>query len=302
MSLVAAVFPGQGSEEPGVGREWTRHELVRLVSECTDRDAGRALERFSSELARTSLLQPLLVALALVAWQGLVARGVAPTLLAGHSVGEIAAWSAAGGVRAHEAIALAAQRGLAMEHAAAARPGGMLALDGKVDLAAALRVGRLAGEVVMAVRNGPFQTVLSGDPSSLAAIERVFGGRRLVVSGGWHSPAMEPARAAFAPVFDRVPRHPLSRTLVSCLDGRALAQGEVPALVEQITAPVDWEAVMRTFAERGVTELVCLAPGRVMRALARDALGAGVRLHVANGDRDLDRIAELIGASEGARA
>jgi [acyl-carrier-protein] S-malonyltransferase len=268
---------------------------VSRVAECTGKDAARALDRFSSELERTSLLQPLLVALALVAWEGLLSRGVEPTLLAGHSVGEIAAWSAAGAVSVSDAIAIAAARGLAMERAASARPGGMLAVGAGVLLDAALALGRLHGTVALAARNGPSQNVLSGDPSALEAIARVHGGRRLVVSGAWHSPAMQPARDELAPVFERLPRRPLVRSLVSGLDGRVLSPDEVPALAEQMTAPVAWDAVMRTLADRGVTDVVCLAPGRVMRSLARDALGDTVRLHVANAERDLDRIAEAIG-------
>lgn len=300
--MIAAVFPGQGCEQPGVGGEWARHPLLDLVSALTRVDARRAVERFTRDLRRTSVLQPVLVALSLVAWSRVRARGIHPVLVAGHSVGEIAAWAASGAVDDRDAVALAAARGLAMEHAATERPGGMIALGACHDVEAALALGRCHGAVSVAATNGPSQTVLSGDREAVAQIGAVMGGRRVPVSGPWHTPAMAPAGEAVADALSRLTPRPTERTLVTSIDGRALTASEVPDLAGQVTARVAWDLVMRTIHRAGVTDVVCLAPGRVMRSLLRDGLRDLVRLHVADDERDLDRIAGALSSEADRRA
>jgi len=292
--VIAAVFPGQGCEEPGVGVEWASHPLFDVVSGLTGVDARRAVERFTRDLARTSVLQPVLVALSLVAWARLRARGVHPAWVAGHSIGEIAAWAASGAIDDREAIVLAATRGLAMEQAASERPGAMIALGPSHDRDRAVSVGRAHGEVSVAATNGPSQTVLSGDLAAVAAIEAAIGGRRVRVSGAWHTPMMASARGPLAAAVARVAPRRAERTLVTSIDGRALAPEEVPDLAGQLDAPVAWDRVMGTLRLAGVTDVVWLAPGRVMRALLRDGLGDLVRLHVADSEKDLDRIAQSL--------
>ena len=191
--VVAAVFPGQGAEQPGVGLPWLDDPLFARASEVCGIDVRRALTRFTSDVARTSVLQPSLLAMALTAWSRLVARGVRFAFVAGHSVGEIGAWAATGAISAEDAVALGGARGGAMEREAGRRPGAMLALPADVDLERVLEEGRREGVLELAARNGPTQLVVSGDEAAVARAERSFGGRRLSVSGAWHSALVEGA-------------------------------------------------------------------------------------------------------------
>ena len=285
---VAAVFPGQGSERPGSGTEWLGDPLVGYASECAGVDVRRALERFSADLRRTSVLQPAIVALSLVAWRRARATGVRASLVCGHSVGELAAWAAAGAIDEREAVRVAAIRGRAMERAALVSPGAMIAVPSSVDVTA------IAG-LELAARNGPSQRVYSGSDEAIAAAARVFGGRRLEVSGPWHSGAMAAAEPEVRAALATLEVGSASSALVTCLDGRRLPPDERPDLVAQLTQPVAWDAVMATLAAEGVTDVICLAPGRTSRALLRDGLGARTRLHLIESDADCHRLQAALG-------
>jgi len=290
---VVAVFPGQGSERPGTGLEWLGDPLVAFASECCGVDVGRSLERFSADLQRTSVLQPALVALSLVAWRRVRARGVGASLVCGHSIGEIAAWSASGAIAERAAVRLAAARGAAMERAALASPGGMVAVGAQTEIAP-------ESGLDLAARNGPEQRVYSGPEEAIAAAVRTFGGRRLDVSGPWHSRAMVAAEPALRDALASLAPESATRALVTCLDGRKLGPGERPDLVAQLTLPVAWSEVMTTLAAEGVTDAICLAPGRTSRGLLRGGLGAAVRIHVIESESDCERLRASLGLECGA--
>lgn len=290
---VAVAFPGQGAEQvysPVAPCEWWQDECFAWASAATGVDVPRAFQRM--DLRTTAVLQPALVALSLVAWRRLRARGVDVHFVCGHSVGEIAAWAAAGGLLPQEAIELAAARGVAMDDAARAFPGGMVAVDAKnVELV------RERCNVELAATNGPSQVVFSGDESAIDAVVRL-GGRRLGARGPWHSRAMAIAIPATDRALSRLVPRPATLPLLTCLDGRALAPGESPDLAAQLTAPVAWDAVMRTLHAERITDVVCLAPGRVNRGLLRDGLGSAVRLHLADDEASLDRAAQRLQEKE----
>lgn len=294
--VVAAVFPGQGAEEPGIGLEWLDDPLFSVAAQACGVDVRTTLGRFTADLARTSVLQPVLLALALAAWSRLSARGVRADFVAGHSVGELGAWAATGAISAEEAVVLGSARGAAMEREASRRPGAMLALPADVDLACVLEEGRREGILDLAARNGPKQIVVSGDTAAVACVERRFGGRRLSVSGAWHSALVQGAKDDLARALERVAitGRGAGPRLISGLDGNLLASGARPDLAAQVTAPVAWDRVMSAFAREGVTDVVALAPGRTARGLLRDGLGTTVRIRVADSDRDLDAIARSL--------
>ncbi|CAN5669569.1 ACP S-malonyltransferase [soil metagenome] len=293
MPIVAAVFPGQGAERPGVGLDWLDDPLFSVASRACAVDASHALRRFSTDLARTAVLQPLLLALALTAWTRLVRRGVQFAFVAGHSVGEIGAWAATGGVSFADAITLGAARGRAMEREATQRPGAMLALSADVDVGQVL--AHAGATCVVAACNGPKQNVISGDVVAILRAEQRFGGRRLAVAGAWHSPLVDGAKDDLSRALARIASaRAEGPRLITGLDGTLLAHGASPDLVAQVTAPVAWDRVMATLERVGVTDVVALAPGRTGRALLRGALGERVRIHVADSDRDLDVIARSV--------
>ena len=286
---IAFAFGGQGSEFARAGHAWQSDEAFAIASRATGVDVGRALDRLSADLRRTSVLQGALVCVSCAALERLVARGVTPSLVCGHSVGEVAAWVASGAIDPREAIAFAVARGRAMERAAEQSPGGMLAVDATHHVPFA--------DLEIAAKNAPTQTVLTGPLAALDAARARTGGRRLDVSGPWHSRAMRAARDDTARALAAITPRAMKTPLVTCVDGRVLAPLEKPDFVAQLTSPVDWIAVAETLERERVTDVVCVCPGRVNRGLFREIFGVRVALHLADEDADLDRIARLLGGS-----
>lgn len=286
---VAYLYPGQGFEEPQMARNWLDDPLLALASEETGTDVRRAIERFLPELFRTEVLQPTLVAVALAADRRVRAVGPAPRFVAGHSIGELAAWAASGAIDAEDAVRLAARRGAAMALEARSHPGGMVSLDEAV----ARSLDPAAFGLALAARNSPFQTVWSGPAAAVARLE-ARGARRLRIAGAWHSPAMDGARGPFEQALRSVHTRVAATALVTCLDG-SIALG-VPELVAQLTRPVAWSAVMGTLARAGVTDFVAMGCARTLRGLVRDN-GLRARVWPAESLADLDALARHLGVA-----
>jgi len=272
--MIAFLAPGQGMERVGMGLDvaaaWPEAaEMMEIAREAaglehTWRNVGRAF-------TRTEVAQPALVAVALSAARVLAAEGVTPDVVAGHSIGELAAWSVAGGARPTDTLRLAAQRGRAMAEAARISPGAMCAVR-----SAEIGDVQLPRGVVEAVEN-PGQRVFSGP---VAAIRALGVGTPVATSGAWHSPAMESAKPAFETALASVRPQPLSCPLISNRDGALVADDKAARLhlVEQLTSPVRWTACLSTLAAMGVTEIVLLGPGKILAQHCRVAL-PGLRIH-----------------------
>jgi len=300
---VAWLFPGQGSEQPRMGLDFTEmSERGRALLECAGRAAGvdarRVLERGGEAFGRTEVMQPLLVAVCLIIAEELRAAGHGPDLVAGHSIGELGAWSAAGCVEPEHTIDLAALRGRLMAREAARRPGGMLALVG-CDEAAAMRAverGRLHGAAAIAANNAPDEWVLTGEHAALAAIAAAAHSVRLPVAGPWHSQAMEGAVEELRLAMEQVPRRPPRARLVVNRTGLvAPHEDRIPELLAgQLTHPIAWARSLTTLIDAGVTDIVTVGPGKVLRGLIRKNLGSAVRVHTTEHAGDFDRTREAL--------
>lgn len=300
MRRIALVFPGQGSEEPGMGLTLARVDaraasLLALASHRCGVDLGRALERGGRALARTDVIQPALLAVALGAARALESRGVSVDAVIGHSLGELGAACFALDCGDETAIALAATRGALMHELAERAPGGMIAVRAEHDgaLAPALALG-----LSLAAHNAPDERVLSGPRALLAPAERALGvpSRRLAVAGPWHSPAMEPAVAPFDRALRAALPGPtaLRAALYSAVSARALATRDeiVDALATGLVRPVRWVETLRALAQgAGVTDVVALAPSRLARSLVRRTLDRSVTIHAADDPASLDACA-----------
>ena len=301
--MLAVLSPGQGSQKPGfltpwltlpdAGtrlRWWSALAGVDLLHLGTEADA--------EEIKDTARTQPLLVAAALLAAGHLPLDQV--DVFAGHSVGELSAATLAGVLPAEAAIALAGVRGREMAAACALEPTGMSAVlggDPEEVLAAIDKHG-----LHPANRNSAGQVVAAGSLTGLAQLAAEPPARARVVTlqvaGAFHTPYMEPARAALAAVAGGVtsadPRH----TLLSDLDGGAVARGDemIERLVAQVTAPVRWDLVMRTLADRGVTAVIELAPaGTLAGLIKRELKGEGApEIVTLNTPDDLPAARDLI--------
>jgi len=263
---------------------------VALASELVGEDLEPlCLRGPEKKLVRTRLLQPLLVAIALGYHRQLNERGVKPDLVAGHSLGEIAALAAAGVIAPETAVRLAAKRGELMDEAAARVEGGMLAvtLEDRSGLMAWLAAHQPANEVVLANDNAPTQVVLSGHRAVLAACaEFITNGklgrsRLLPVSGPWHSPFMAEAAAHFGAWLGRVPMQaPRLPILFNVSGAPAESPEEIRAHLGQALArPVRWTACMAAIRAREPQLLFEVGPGGVLAALAR-ANGFGEAIHI----------------------
>jgi [acyl-carrier-protein] S-malonyltransferase len=265
--LLAVLFPGQGSQSRDMREQVERWQpdLVPLAA------AAAGADPFEHAEESTRYAQPAIFCASLAAWRRLSER-VQPDVMAGHSLGEIAALVAAGALGVEDGLRLVVARGRLMERAAEANgAGGMLAVQ-TTDRAG---VGALAAAsgLVVANENAPQQVVLSGPAESLERVERALRDsgvrtKRLAIRGAFHTPAMAAAVPRFRELLDgvgvREPRVPVfSGVTAAEFDDvrRRLAQA--------LTQPVRWLSVVRALRNRGVTRFVETGPGRVLTALVR---------------------------------
>ena len=261
-------------------------DLLLLASEAAGVDLPRLLDRGGRELQRTEVLQPALTAVSLGAHSWLQEVGVSPQLVAGHSLGELAAWAATGAISPRDAVQLAAARGQLMAREAERNPGGMLALldPGHGGVERALELGRRHGMVDLAAHNATGEWVLAGDLTALKAVAARTPSRLLPVSGAWHGRAMAGAQQELGRRIQALPRGEATATLVCNASGLVEPAPQIPRLLAgQLTAPVQWARTMETLLREGVTDLVTLGPGKVLRGLVRKNLGGAASVHGTDG-------------------
>ena len=272
----ALLFGGQGERtiHTALRRALAQSEpLLGRALSASDCTADELLHGRDRALELSHVLQPVLIALALIDAVRLRDQGLAVDLVAGHSLGELAAWAFAGAMTPEDAVDLAAVRGRAMGRAARVHGGGMLALTDidEAGLKRMLAIGRAKGRLDLGAYNAPREVVLTGDLPALQAVVPLCRSRRLNVAGPWHSPLMEEARPAFAAALEALPTAQIMRPVVSGADGVCLddAREMAPRLLAQLTGPLLWTAVLSTLASLGVERFVVAGPGRVLRYLVR---------------------------------
>ena len=267
----ALLFPGQGSQTADM-RELVESRRPDLLEQAL-REGGPDL--FERAEDGTRWAQPAIFCAALAGWEEL-RESVSPALMAGHSLGEIAALVAAEAISAEDGLRLVTARGRLMQEAAEETgDGGMLAVRARGDRGPIHEVVEATG-LSIANDNAPDQLVLSGasgalDDAEAALAERRVRSKRLPVAGAFHSPLMEPAvepfRALVAETEVQEPRVPV----LSCVTAEPFddIRGR---LVEAITSPVRWLEVMRELERRGASRFVETGPGRVLTNLVRKSL------------------------------
>ncbi len=287
MGKLAFVFPGQGSQAVGMGKDLhAAFPEARAVFDEVDAALGEPLSRLCFEgpedrLKLTANTQPSILTVSVAAATVLANQGVVPDLVAGHSLGEYSALVAAGACGAADAAKAVRARGTFMQEAVPQGQGAMsavLGLDpGKVrEVCAAVQAE--AGEVVSPANyNEPAQTVIAG---SAAGVERAgarlkeAGAKRVLplpVSAPFHCALMAPVKPRLEPVLRSIAWRAPLRPVVTNVEARPNADvGRiVPLLVEQVTAPVRWIECVEELVRQGVTRLVEVGPGKVLSGLAR---------------------------------
>jgi [acyl-carrier-protein] S-malonyltransferase len=298
--VLAILAPGQGSQKPGFLAPWLdlpdARERLGAWSEAAGSDLihlGTAAD--AEEIKDTAKTQPLLVGAALLA-AGHLDLGDR-LVVAGHSVGELAAAAIAGVLTPGTAVTFAAVRGREMAAACAVEPTGMSAvLGGDPDeVVAAIE----AAGLYAANRNGAGQIVAAGALPALAAFAAAPPVRARViplqVAGAFHTPFMAPAEKALAALADGItPADPV-RTVLSNADGAAVADGAsmLSRLVAQVTAPVRFDLCLATLARLGVTGVIELPPAGTLAGLVKREL-KGTTIVTVNTPDDLPAARDLI--------
>jgi [acyl-carrier-protein] S-malonyltransferase len=285
VARLAFCFPGQGSQAVGMGRGFhDASPAARAIFEEAGDALGLDVARLCFDgpedaLQLTANTQPAVLTASVAAAAALRERGVVPSIVAGHSLGEYSALVTAGALHFRDAVRVVRHRGEFMQEAVAVGAGAMAALLG-VDLPVVEAICREAadGEVVeVANVNSPAQVVVAGHK---AAVERAValaagrGGKRSVllpVSAPFHCRLMASAAERLTGVLSGVPtdapRVPVVRNVDAGLTTRP--EDVVPFLVRQVTAPVRWTDCVRRMAAEGATTFLEVGPGRVLTGLLK---------------------------------
>lgn len=253
----------------------------------------------AEEITDTAITQPLVVAATLLAFDEITKRGLLDgktTVTAGHSVGEIAAYSIAGVLAADDAVTLAATRGAEMAKACATEPTGMAAVLGGDEAEVLARLDAL--DLVPANRNAAGQIVAAGAISALdklvedpPAKARV---RKLATAGAFHTHYMASALDGYSAAAQSVTTGEPSTTLLSNADGQPVesASDAMTKLVAQLTRPVRWDLCTATLGQREVTAIIEFPPAGTLVGIAKREL-RGVPTHAVKTPADLDGLTEI---------
>jgi [acyl-carrier-protein] S-malonyltransferase len=295
--MFAIIFPGQGSQKPGMGKDLYDHgPVARTIFERVSSAIGRDVAElcFASDeetLRQTQNAQIALYTCGVAAWEELASRipDLVPSAMAGHSVGEYAALAAAQVFSVEDGAKLVQLRGELMAESGRDRPGTMAAVLGleRVQLEQVCKEASTQGIAVIANDNCPGQLVISGDMEGIrlaSELASAAGAKRVLplnVSGAFHSPLMEAPASRMAEALAEVTFRPPQAMVISNVTAHEETSGWPQLLEQQLKSPVRWtESVLRmrtlgigTFFECGSGEVLC----GLIRRIDREAVSVAVQ-------------------------
>lgn len=279
--MKAYVFPGQGAQYPGMGKEiWKNSDLARELFDKSNKILGFSItdimfEGSTEDLKQTKVTQPAIFLHSVLLANSL--KEFQPDMVAGHSLGEFSALVATGALTFEDGLTLVSKRAMAMQKACEKEPSTMAAIVGLDDKIVEEVCNSIDDIVVAANYNCPGQLVISGTISGVEKACELLaqkGAKRtlkLPVSGAFHSPLMEPAREELAaaiesasfsvpvcPVYQNVNASPVT-------DPAEIKKN----LIAQLTAPVRWTQTVRNMIAGGATSFTEIGPGKVLQGLVK---------------------------------
>lgn len=281
MNKTAFIFPGQGAQKCGMGKDFYENsvlakEIFDTASEELGFDMTKLCFEENDQLDQTEYTQAAMVTACLAMTAEIEKRGLKPDVTAGLSLGEYCAISTAGGMQAKDAISLVRKRGILMQNTVPAGEGAMaaiLGLDGEV---VAEVTGKIPGATV-ANYNCPGQIVITGKTEAVkkaAEALKAAGAKRAVmlnVSGPFHSKMLESAGKELAKEMEKRTFEPLRIPYVTNVTAKYVTDiaKTKPLLEEQIFSPVRWEESVRTMLADGVDTFVEIGPGKTLAGFMR---------------------------------
>lgn len=277
--MKAFVFPGQGAQYPGMGKDLYENSAeAKVLFEKANDILGFDITKIMFEgdvedLKQTKVTQPAIFLHSVLLAKTL--KDFAPDMVAGHSLGEFSALVANGTLTFEDGLKLVSQRAMAMQKACEAEPSTMAAIVGLDDATVEEVCASIDDIVVPANYNCPGQLVISGSEAGIdkaCALLTEKGAKRalkLIVGGAFHSPFMEPAREELAAAIEATTFNTPLCPVYQNVDAKPVSDPEVikQNLIAQLTAPVKWTQIVQNMIADGATSFTEIGPGKVLQGL-----------------------------------
>ena len=279
--MKAFVFPGQGAQYPGMGKDLYENSaeakaLFEKANDILGFDITKIMfEGEVEDLKQTKVTQPAIFLHSVLLAKTL--KDFAPDMVAGHSLGEFSALVANGTLNFEDGLKLVAQRAMAMQKACEVEPSTMAAIVGLEDAVVEEVCATIDDVVVPANYNCPGQLVISGSEAGIDKACEILTGKgakralKLVVGGAFHSPFMEPAREELAAAIEATTFNTPTCPVYQNVDAKPVSNPTVikENLIAQLTAPVKWTQIVQNMIADGATSFTEVGPGKVLQGLVK---------------------------------